>query len=96
MGWTLDHSRRDTRYPRPSVAAPEETDDKDGEATGGRQPCSPCRGSGKVISNLGGKREEITCPWCDGGGTRLPEHNAQARFKDEQVPPRPDPGPDAA
>jgi hypothetical protein len=34
-----------------------------------------------VISQLGGKREELTCPWCDGGGTRIPEHDAQARFK---------------
>jgi hypothetical protein len=51
------------------------------------------------VSNLGGKREEITCPWCDGGGTRMPsEHNAQSRFKSEQAPSPPDdaPEPDAA
>jgi hypothetical protein len=68
--------RRSTRYPRPSVAAPEETDD------------SPR-----------GQRQEITCPWCDGGGTRLPsEHDAQARFKGEQAQPQPDgpPEPEAA
>ena len=42
-------------------------------------PCSACRGTGRVISNLGGSPHEITCPWCDGGGTRLPGHNAQEK-----------------
>ena len=32
--------------------------------------CSPCRGTGKVISTAGGKTEEITCPWCEGSGRR--------------------------
>ncbi|UGS37124.1 YuiA family protein [Capillimicrobium parvum] len=42
-------------------------------------PCSACRGTGKVISRLGGTPTEIVCPWCEGGGRRLgPEHNAQA------------------
>lgn len=87
MRATLDHSRRGTRYPRPSVAAPEETEDPPGgDAPAGPEPCSPCRGTGKVVSQLGGKREEIPCPWCDGGGIRLPEHNAQARFKGETEP----------
>ncbi len=34
------------------------------------QPCSACRGSGVVISNLGGEPHEQPCPWCDGGGVR--------------------------
>jgi hypothetical protein len=42
----------------------------------------PCRGSGKVISNLGGSPSEITCPWCEGGGVRLPDHDAQARWRE--------------
>ena len=91
--------RRSTRYPRPSVAAPDETDDRPSETTGGSEPCSPCRGTGKVISNLGGKREELTCPWCDGAGTRPPAgHDAQGRFKSEQGQAQPDdsPEPDAA
>lgn len=42
-------------------------------------PCSACRGTGRVISNLGGSRSEVVCPWCEGRGRRLgPEHDAQA------------------
>jgi hypothetical protein len=41
-------------------------------------PCSACRGTGTVISNLGGTPQEVPCPWCDGGGVRLREHDAQA------------------
>ena len=41
-------------------------------------PCSACRGTGRVISNLGGSPHEVPCPWCDGGGRRLTEHDAQA------------------
>lgn len=40
-------------------------------------PCAPCRGTGKVISNLGGTAQQVTCPWCEGGGVQLPEHDAQ-------------------
>jgi DnaJ-class molecular chaperone len=36
-----------------------------------------CRGTGKVISNLGGSQHEVRCPWCDGTGTRIPGHDAQ-------------------
>ncbi len=39
-----------------------------------------CRGSGQVISNLGGTPSTLTCPWCDGGGVRLPDVDAQARW----------------
>ena len=39
------------------------------------QPCSACRGTGVVISNLGGEPHELACPWCDGGGV----HSARAR-----------------
>jgi len=42
-------------------------------------PCSACRGTGRVVSNLGGAPHEVVCPWCDGGGRRLPAHDAQAR-----------------
>jgi DnaJ-class molecular chaperone len=48
-------------------------------------PCSACRGTGTVISNLGGERSELPCPWCEGRGVRLgPEHNAQ-----DFAPPKP-------
>jgi DnaJ-class molecular chaperone len=42
------------------------------------RPCSPCRGTGRVISNLGGTPAEVTCPWCEGTGTFIPGHDAQA------------------
>jgi hypothetical protein len=41
----------------------------------------PCRGSGKLISNLGGSPSEVTCPWCEGGGVRLAAIDAQARWR---------------
>jgi DnaJ-class molecular chaperone len=41
-------------------------------------PCSPCRGTGKVTSKLGGTEHQVTCPWCEGTGTLIPEHDAQA------------------
>ena len=48
-------------------------------------PCSPCRGTGKVISNLGGSPSEIDCPWCDGTGMFIPEHDAQARHRGDSA-----------
>lgn len=50
----------------------------DEQQPGAPQPCAPCRGTGKVISNLGGTAQQVTCPWCEGGGAQLPEHDAQA------------------
>jgi hypothetical protein len=41
-----------------------------------------CRGSGQVISNLGGTPGKLPCPWCEGGGVRIPGINAQARWQD--------------
>ena len=46
------------------------------------QPCSACRGTGAVISHLGGERSEQPCPWCEGGGVRLRGHDAQAHGRD--------------
>jgi DnaJ-class molecular chaperone len=40
--------------------------------------CAPCRGSGRVISNLGGSPSQVTCPWCEGSGRQIPGHDAQA------------------
>jgi hypothetical protein len=36
-----------------------------------------------VISNLGGSASELPCPWCDGGGVVLAEHDAQARWREQ-------------
>jgi DnaJ-class molecular chaperone len=49
-------------------------------------PCPPCRATGKVVSNLGGTPHEVTCPWCEGTGVLIPEHDAQAAKRDEQAP----------
>ncbi|MTD42981.1 hypothetical protein GKE82_01330 [Conexibacter sp. W3-3-2] len=50
-------------------------------------PCSPCRGTGKLISNFGGSPHEVVCPWCEGTGVQIPEHDAQAarRAAEEQA-----------
>jgi hypothetical protein len=39
-----------------------------------------CRGSGHVISNLGGTPSTLECPWCGGSGTRVPGIDAQERW----------------
>jgi hypothetical protein len=39
-----------------------------------------CRGSGSVISNLGGTPATVTCPWCRGGGVRVADVDAQAQW----------------
>lgn len=44
------------------------------------QECMPCRGSGRVISNLGGQQSSVECPWCGGSGVRGSEVDAQAHW----------------
>ncbi len=39
-----------------------------------------CRGTGQVISNLGGTPSKLTCPWCAGSGERVAGIDAQARW----------------
>ncbi len=39
-----------------------------------------CRGSGRVISNLGGTPSTLECPWCRGTGVRVPGIDAQERW----------------
>ncbi len=48
--------------------------------------CRACRGTGKVASMLGGERHEVDCPWCDGTGRFVPEHDAQARWAADSAP----------
>jgi DnaJ-class molecular chaperone len=52
--------------------------DSDNAPAGAPAPCAPCRGTGQVISNLGGSPSQVTCPWCEGGGMLIPGHDAQA------------------
>jgi DnaJ-class molecular chaperone len=51
---------------------------KDEHVAGERPACAPCRGTGKVVSNLGGEPSQVTCPWCEGSGIQIPGHDAQA------------------
>jgi DnaJ-class molecular chaperone len=46
--------------------------------TNDRRRCTPCRGSGQVISTEGGEPRSVPCPWCDGTGTFVAGHDAQA------------------
>lgn len=61
-------------------SAPNGADEGGAQQTPSRE-CMACRGSGKVISHLGGEPETITCPWCDGTGTRGAISDAQARWR---------------
>jgi hypothetical protein len=55
------------------VSADEETPEADEPV-----PCTVCRGTGTLISNLGGAPSNVSCAWCEGTGVFLPEHDAQA------------------
>jgi DnaJ-class molecular chaperone len=46
------------------------------------QRCTPCRGTGQVVSGLGGTPQLVTCPWCEGSGRFQPGHDAQAARRD--------------
>ena len=42
--------------------------------------CMACRGTGRVISNLGGSPSTVDCPWCAGSGLRPAEIDAQEHW----------------
>ena len=69
--------------------------DSDDRPEGSHEPreCMPCRGSGQVISNLGGEPKQVACPWCGGGGVRVPDTDAQSRWPANEVPADPAPAP---
>jgi hypothetical protein len=54
------------------------------EASHAPQECMPCRGTGQVISNLGGTAAKITCPWCEGDRVRKHDIDAQARWLNKE------------
>lgn len=54
------------------MSADEETPDVDEPVA-----CTVCRGTGTLISNLGGSPSNVTCAWCEGTGTFIPDHDAQ-------------------
>ena len=39
--------------------------------------CTPCRGTGQLVSNLGGSAHRVVCPWCDGTGEFISGRDAQ-------------------
>ncbi len=39
--------------------------------------CMPCRGTGQLVSGLGGQPHSVLCPWCRGTGRRIPGIDAQ-------------------
>ena len=62
--------------------APMATDEHDTTSQEPR-PCPPCRGTGRVISGLGGTPQEVPCPWCEGTGRLIPGHDAQAARREQ-------------
>ena len=58
------------------------------------ESCRACHGTGKVISNLGGSPSEVDCPWCEGTGKFIPEHDAQVHWGGEKAPDEPAGGPE--
>lgn len=65
-----------------------------------RSTCTPCRGTGRLLSSLGGRSHEVTCPWCGGSGRFTAGRDAQAEPAEGSEPPpapsEPPPAPDAA
>jgi DnaJ-class molecular chaperone len=63
--------------------ADEVDDDEVAVAAHGPRECMPCRGTGKVISGLGGEQKPVTCPWCGGEGMRQDGLDAQANWLEQ-------------
>ncbi len=51
--------------------------DERNEWDSARVVCRPCRGSGRVLSMLGGHEHKVTCPWCVGSSEFIVGRNAQ-------------------
>jgi len=55
-----------------------------GDAAEASHACMPCRGTGRVTSNLGGSASEVQCPWCAGTGERQAGVDAQAAWLERE------------
>ncbi len=55
----------------------------------GALTCLACRGTGRLISGLGGQPHEVGCPWCRGTGRRIPGIDAQQAPGETAPPPAP-------
>ena len=53
-------------------------------------PCLACRATGRVTSGLGGTPHEVTCPWCQGTGHRIPGIDAQEHPSEAGAAPAPE------
>lgn len=58
------------------------SDETPAGAGGDPVPCGPCRGTGKLLSSAAtsaalGEPHTVTCPWCEGTGMTIPDHDAQ-------------------
>jgi DnaJ-class molecular chaperone len=53
-------------------------EDSASDAAAEPRECTACRGTGQVISNLGGSPQQVACPWCEGTGRFIAGHDAQA------------------
>jgi hypothetical protein len=62
---------------------------EDSDQAQGAPACMPCRGTGRLISGLGGEPHEVACPWCRGTGRRIAGIDAQqeGQARHEQSPP---------
>jgi DnaJ-class molecular chaperone len=67
------------------VASDVSNSEDQAEESHGPRECMPCRGSGQVISNLGGTPSKVPCPWCEGSGVRVPGIDAQAKWPTEPL-----------
>jgi hypothetical protein len=56
----------------------------DAASSAGAPQCMPCRGSGKVLSNLGGESSLVSCPWCEGTGVRQQGVDAQQHWRERE------------
>jgi DnaJ-class molecular chaperone len=52
------------------------------DSTAPPRECSACRGTGRVVSNLGGAPQDVPCPWCEGTGRFISGHDAQAPHRE--------------
>ena len=65
-------------------------------STGDATTCTACRGTGKVLSGLGGTPHEVVCPWCEGSGHRIPGIDAQEHPAEGEPASEATPGADSA
>jgi DnaJ-class molecular chaperone len=59
---------------------------RNNSADADRSACGPCRGTGRVLSTLGGQQHELPCPWCDGTGKFIAGRDAQASPAEQASP----------